>query len=308
MPNLPRLFIRFSFIFFQVIIESISVVCVNIFVLISGWFGIRPTFRGLFAFIFQCIYFLSGTYIVTCSIGISEFSLTGLKGCLFLLPSTNWFLRAYIGLYILSPILNIFLDKISNKGLLQFLIVFYVFQTVYGCTNISEFINWGYSTFSFIGLYCLARYVRYCISDKYKTVGWILIICIFINSLLFYISCYLKKDGFIYVYSYINPFVIISSCCYLLIIRRIRMGVSPVFNYLSKSAFAVYLLHASPFIFNNYYKPIIQELYYSHHTVILGWIKIIIFILLVFITAICLDLPRRYIWKKIENYFPNIFY
>ena len=44
----PRLVhLGFSFV------EMISVVAVNVFVLISGWFGIRPTTRGLGKFLYQ---------------------------------------------------------------------------------------------------------------------------------------------------------------------------------------------------------------------------------------------------------------
>lgn len=36
--------------------ESISIVCVNVFVLISGWFGIKANFKRLAAFIFQILF------------------------------------------------------------------------------------------------------------------------------------------------------------------------------------------------------------------------------------------------------------
>lgn len=37
--------------------ESISIVCVNVFIIISGWFGIRYTINGLLKLIFQCVFF-----------------------------------------------------------------------------------------------------------------------------------------------------------------------------------------------------------------------------------------------------------
>lgn len=41
------------------------------------------------------------------------------------------------------------------------LICFFTFQTFYACfTTSATFIDRGYSTFSFIGLYLLARYIR----------------------------------------------------------------------------------------------------------------------------------------------------
>lgn len=157
----------------KIFIESSSVVCVNIFVLISGWFGIKPTIKGLLNFIFQCVYFLTLTYLITCLLGINKVSLHGIKSCIFLLPESNWFIRAYIALYIISPILNVYLEKCNKKQLGTVLILFFAFQTIFGITNISIFISWGYSTFSFIGLYLLAQYAKRYILANYAWGGYI---------------------------------------------------------------------------------------------------------------------------------------
>lgn len=37
-------------------LEAISLVCVNVFVLISGWFGITVKWKGLFKFIYQWLF------------------------------------------------------------------------------------------------------------------------------------------------------------------------------------------------------------------------------------------------------------
>ena len=40
----------------RIFFEALSIVCVNVFVLISGWFGIRPSLKGVSNFIFQCLF------------------------------------------------------------------------------------------------------------------------------------------------------------------------------------------------------------------------------------------------------------
>ena len=35
---------------------SLSIACVDIFVLISGWFGIKPRVKGICNFLFQCFF------------------------------------------------------------------------------------------------------------------------------------------------------------------------------------------------------------------------------------------------------------
>lgn len=38
-------------------LANVSLMCVNVFVLISGWFGIRPRIRNVGGLIFQCVFF-----------------------------------------------------------------------------------------------------------------------------------------------------------------------------------------------------------------------------------------------------------
>lgn len=81
--------------FLRILFEAISIVCVNVFVLISGWFGIKPSYKGLLNFLFQCFFFLTGLYILTLLLGTSDLSLKGLAGCIFA-TKLNWFIKAYL--------------------------------------------------------------------------------------------------------------------------------------------------------------------------------------------------------------------
>ena len=49
-------------------IESIGIVAVNVFVLISGWFGVRPRTKSVLSFIYQILFFLvgGGHFLHTC--------------------------------------------------------------------------------------------------------------------------------------------------------------------------------------------------------------------------------------------------
>lgn len=140
--------------------ESLSIVCVNIFILISGWFSIKPSKKSFCNFIFQCIFFLIGIYVLMLILGLTSLSVKGVAGCLVLLK-WNWFIKAYIGLYIISPILNSFVETIDRKTFERTLLSFFVFQTIYAwISGAAVFFEDGYSTMSFIGLYLLARYIH----------------------------------------------------------------------------------------------------------------------------------------------------
>ena len=93
-------------------------------------------------------------------LGRKTLSINGLADCLMLTES-NWFIKSYICLYILAPILNAFTDTISQKLFRNTLLAFYIFQSVYGwLSHGAVFLVHGYSAMSFVGLYLLARYIR----------------------------------------------------------------------------------------------------------------------------------------------------
>ncbi len=143
----------------RVLFQSMSIVCVNVFILISGWFGIKPSLTGISKFLFQCAFFYFGIYILLWVLGQVSFSFNGIMACLGLAKS-NWFILSYLGLYLVTPVLNTFLENTSIKKLEIFLVYFYIFQTIYGWSGAAKYFEFGYSTFSFIGLYMLARYIH----------------------------------------------------------------------------------------------------------------------------------------------------
>lgn len=143
----------------RVLVQFMSIVGVNVFILISGWFGIRMTMRGICKLLFQCAFFGLLTYLGAYYAGWVDFHGSSMLAAIT--AYRHWFVVAYIGLMILSPALNAYI-KISTKRQLEItILLFFSFQTFYGYfTAFRSPIAGGYSTFSFIGLYLLARYVN----------------------------------------------------------------------------------------------------------------------------------------------------
>ena len=139
--------------------ESVCIVCVNIFVMISGWFGIHPTVRGFCHLMFQVVFYLWGIFLVELALGHATVTWHSIKMCL-LLERANWFVIAYIGLYLLAPVVNAFIEKASERTLRHVIICFFIFEVTFGWCGSAVFIQSGYSTLSFIGLYLFARYLH----------------------------------------------------------------------------------------------------------------------------------------------------
>lgn len=281
----------------KTIIHALSEVCVDVFILISGWFGIKSSFKGFLNFAFQCLYFSFGIYLFLIATGNAPLNVSGIRTCLFLTPPHYWFVPSYVGLYILSPALNSFVEKASKETLRNTLIAFFVFQTIWGWTGAAKFVEFGLSTFSFIGLYLLARYLRlYPIKWLTDWGGVIYAISVLLNAVCFYA---VKRIGSnLDVFVYINPLVIIGSAGLLIYFDKLHIGHNKTINRIAKSSFSAYLYHGHPMINDLVFYNIISAIYAGYSG--LSCIALIFVALAgVFISAVILDQPRIWLWNKI---------
>lgn len=285
----------------RIAIESLTIVCVNVFVLISGWFRIKPSAKGFLNFIFQCLFFYVGIYVVMVCTGIADMSLKGIaKGilhCFGLLPG-SWFIKAYILLYILSPFLNDYCEKASNRQLGIITLAFYAFQTIYGCTGAVTFFEDGYSTISLVGLYLLAQWAKRYRLPVYKFGGVIYlvccllltIICIVILKLGLPFSFWMMK-----IYGYNNPLVVLASLSFFLWFTTFKIKHNKFINWISASSFAVYLVHVNPNIVRPIYCPAIKQIYDNYNGPVC-LLMIFLFLAAIFVSAIAVDQIRKYCW------------
>ena len=60
-PTMEELAVRPVGVWIQYWFECFAICCVDVFVLISGWFGIRFSLNKLWAFLFQVVFYSLGT-------------------------------------------------------------------------------------------------------------------------------------------------------------------------------------------------------------------------------------------------------
>lgn len=148
--TLDTLTSRVAFDFFK---ESACISAVNLFILISGYFGIKWKLKSFWSLVFQLVFFNLFGWAICVIFGHRTVSL----GALGLGWFTGWwFTTIYLGLYLIAPVLNAFIEKITPRQLSYFLFVFYVYQTV-SQQWVSNSFDAGYSIMSFFGLYLTGR-------------------------------------------------------------------------------------------------------------------------------------------------------
>lgn len=284
----------------RVFFESFGVFGVNIFVAISGWFLIKSSVKRVSKFLFQCLFFSIGIYVVCLAYGFVNFSIEGLE--IAVLLRSYWFVLSFLALLILSPIINSFLEISTEKQIRCFLIAFYLFQTIYTKDNAATFINQGYSTFSFIGIYVLSNYARKYISSKLTqaNVAILVGICVVLN---FGLGLFGPLSGIAmftsFMMNYCNPLIVIGSVAAVMLFSKINITTNRFINFVSASAFTVYLLHSNSNVFGSFCGNI-KEIY-MHYSGVSCLCAIFAFIIGIYLIAIIIDQPRKFLWNRIEN-------
>lgn len=291
----------------HICIQFIAIPCVNLFILISGWYGIRPKVKSIGKFIYQCLFYSILIYAICLLTGFAEFTAKGVAEC-FYLAKINWFIKAYLCLYIISPILNAFVELADRKLFEAVLVFFFLFEIIYGWSGAAVFLEQGYSATSFAGLYLLSRYMHI-YKPRFSTLTAKQDIIIWVSGLLLFsagLFCYgyLISEGFSLprvlfekhsiIFSYISPAVLFLSVYLFLPFTKIKVR-STVVNWFAKSSFAAFLIHANPNILYSLYVPMVLSIYATNNTIEAGAI-ILMSIFLIFIGAILVDQLRIASW------------
>ena len=295
--------------FLMFMTEAFSIYAVNLFVLLSGWYGIRFKAKRLGELIFQVLFF--GLFAIgVCAIFAPEELQTDVLSRLFILGQNDyWFVKAYIALYLLSPVLNAYIEKASARQFGWLLIGFFAFQFLFGW--VYESTRWlvaGYSLPSFIGLYLLARYMRLHPIKLWKLNRWYdlgiyLAIVAFLTITMFVIKQHGGRGGALYFY--ICPFVILGAMHLLLFFSKFSFH-SRVINWLALSAFGAYLTQSSSFIGGRFYDDILLN-WFNNEPRCEFILYSSLLVIGVFFGSILIDKVRILIWNTGDRLINNVF-
>ena len=233
--------------FFNTMMACISTTGVGLFIAISGWFGIRFKTSGLSKYLYIVLFTLWAVYGVAIASGTTELNLEGIKISLGFYHG-YWFIMGYLGLYLISPILNLFIEHATKKEYKIVLLSYFLFQTYYSwLSGWYDYYN-GYSIIMFGGIYLTAAYVRkYPIGFLQKHSNTLIIATILLMSCVAYLSLWKFGNAARQIRDD-NPLVILLSILFVLSFNKLKFQ-SRVINWLAASCFAVYLIHFSPYVY-----------------------------------------------------------
>ena len=282
----------------------VAVIC---FVLISGYFHIKPSIYGGAKLLFPLLVF----YL---PLTIYEYSQNnvGIKSLLFFSKSPYWFIRTYFYLFLIAPVLNSFLN--TDRRRVSLLLVLGFIAIYMGWMMHDASMADGKNLVLFMFLYILGDFLRHNkeIIDNVSTPilgGFYL----FLNTTLIYLyttysDTYIGKTIWHVSYPYCSPILILNAVVLFLVFSRLHFK-SKAINWLANSVYTIYILHHQHYVLYNLIGPFVFSLYKTHHFPI-----ILIFYLTIYslaIMSICIIIDKfvgplqyyfvRYLTKREEK-------
>lgn len=276
------------------LVESICIIAVNIFIIITGYFSCKKKSINISKPI--KLYILSIFYGITIS-GIiiiltkKSINLTLIKT--FLITTfSRWFVIIYCILYLLIPYINKLINSLTKKQFEIFIIINIVFFCIWPTffTNVTNR-DAGYGITNFIILYSIGGYIKnYQNSKKSKK----LLISIFaITTIITTIFSFISGRAWFYS----SIFNLISSISLFELFRGIKIKNNNIINKLSTYTFSVYIIHENSFLAKILYQSIFKSNKYWNSNLMI--LNLLLTVIGIYIICIIIEYIRQLIFKKI---------
>lgn len=249
---------------------ALSQVCVNCYVLLSGYYLVKSKFRikKLIALWIETVFYSLAFKLIFMLSGQDAFSPLSLLSCFFpFLTGRYWFITIYVGMYLLSPFLNLFINAMNKKQHTVFnlllLLLFSLWSSLHpSMAGMNSGGGWGLAWF--VVLYVIAAWFRLYYTPNYK---YFLKLSAFVAiPLMIAFAQFAAKTLGIGIaqsilsnwFKYNSIPVVIMTLSLFIAFLNIKINnsvVSKIVCYVSPLTFGVYLIHAhanvSPWLWNS---------------------------------------------------------
>lgn len=238
---------------------------VPLFVLISGYFGIRFSLKGLMRLCSKGYFYFVPLAVIpmvlTHSGGVKDI----LKSIFIFGFDAQWYLNTYLYLFLFSPIINRYLEN-TTKSQRLYLLAILTFMSVY-IGNVTEgdvCLVEGKNLTNFLLLYTLGNSLRHyqehingCSQTKLVT-SYLLFNALLVVGFM-YVPLIAGKI-WKYSYAYDSPIIMVNSVWMFAIFSKLDVK-SRFVNWMGSGVFACYLLQCPAILWKNCFERPIQYIY-----------------------------------------------
>ena len=237
---------------------------VILFVLISGYYGIKPSIKGFVRLlIITMVYYLPLQFVSLALEGRIFHPKAILSTLKFITNTPYWFIRTYLYLFLCAPLITSFITVSGQKRVNYLLVVLGAISVYFGSTHGDPSISDGKNLVNFIFLYLLGHSIKHYlpqikIKQAFIICAYLLLnTCIIVSLLVFPRESTIGSIIWNITCPYCSPVLILNAVLLFVVFSRITLYSKPI-NAIASSMFAVYLLHCHPFIIR-LYQPYVSE-------------------------------------------------
>ena len=281
------------------VLVTLAHVAVPCFVIISGWFGIKPSVKGFVRLVLMVVGYSLLGWIFRLALGLESFSFTGLGHALFpLLFDRWWFIGVYLALYLTAPILNVFIRHSDARSMWIAIAALYFVSFWLGCQSLST-----QRLPLFWMLYLLGHVLhdpqrQKTVIERHPFMSYLVcVVCTIIGTCLCISQGQVMGGYGLLFFKYNSPCVIMSSICLSLLFlgnKQTTKWRSPFVNYVAASVFPCYLMHEHNFLTDGFY---VWFGALSHSRLSIAMLGLILSVL-IFLTCTCVDVIMRPIYSS----------
>lgn len=284
----------------EIILLSVWTLCtpgVDLFVLISGYYGIKLSWKSLISFWLLCVFYNTINLLINTPLS----GITFIKAIDVLLISKtgNWFFKAYFWLMMASPILNKAISRFDIKAL-RLLSAVGVFML---CVSSWKFANPnGNTALMLMVLYFIGGYLRkepliQNITEKKAFAGYLSVASLTILSGILVHDCLHKQYGILLQHNCL--LVIIMAIFLLLFFRTLNIHSRAINIWASTVVAALFIQDIILYVpLYDYFNAMYLREGLSGHVCL----SVIAATILIFLAAFIIELPRKKIADKLANF------
>lgn len=235
----------------QAFFQAVSIplhIGVVVFVLLSGYFTIKLKISGLVK--------LLGIFFVYClpeviySVATAKDTLHTIRSIMFFSNSHFWFVKTYLYLFLVSPMINLWLEHATERQR-WYMVAVFAFIACYMATSRGDnSLSTGKNLTNFIYFYLVGNQLYY-YRDRWMNIKTRnLLLCYFIFNIVILALVFLCHGNIVgkiiksLSFPYSSPLILIGGVLFFVIIGKQHIQ-SRFINYVAASSLAIYLIHGS---------------------------------------------------------------
>ncbi len=239
---------------------------VPLFVMISGYFGIKTDVRRLVKLVGMVFVLQVPLLLADTAVGGGNLKDYVLR--LFFISNTPfWFIRTYLYLFLFAPVINLYLRNCTLRQRVLLLLVL-LFMSIYiGTLKFDSSLENGKNLVSFLFFYVVGNTLHVykdmwqSIHRKYLAVVWVIT-----NAFLVAFFTYFGDNRYAVIafgrlfFEYTSIGLLLNSVLFFMMIGGLNIR-SKLVNRIGKSSLAIYMLHGTPLVIFGLLPPCVMWLY-----------------------------------------------